>query len=117
MQIYFNGAMIDVEFHEIKMVEQKYDCRTYDIEVEDAHCFIAKNPETGLESISHNSALISLSNLSDQRMRDAKSGQWWAEHPERALANNSVAYTEKPEIEVFMDEWLSLVKSKSGDRR
>ena len=62
------------------------------------------------------SALISLSNLSDQRMRDAKSGQWWVENPQRALANNSVSYTEKPEIEIFMEEWLSLVKSKSGER-
>lgn len=62
------------------------------------------------------SALISLSNLSDQRMRDAKSGQWWHEHPEYALANNSIAYTEKPEMETFMDEWLALVKSKSGER-
>jgi ribonucleoside-diphosphate reductase alpha chain len=62
------------------------------------------------------SALLSLSNLSDQRMRDAKSGQWWHEHPEYALANNSIAYTEKPEMETFMEEWLALVKSKSGER-
>ncbi len=62
------------------------------------------------------SALISLSNLSDQRMRDAKSGQWWIEHPEFALANNSIAYTEKPDVETFLQEWYSLVKSKSGER-
>lgn len=62
------------------------------------------------------SALISLSNLSDQRMRDAKSGQWWIEHPEYALANNSIAYTEKPDVETFLYEWHSLVKSKSGER-
>jgi len=62
------------------------------------------------------SALISLSNLSDLRMREAKSGQWWDAHPERALANNSVAYTEKPELEIFIEEWLSLIKSKSGER-
>lgn len=62
------------------------------------------------------SALISLSNLSDQRMRDAKSGQWWVDNPQRGLANNSVAYTEKPSVEIFMEEWLSLIKSKSGER-
>ncbi len=62
------------------------------------------------------SALISLSNLSDLRMRDAKSGNWWDTHPHRKLANNSVSYTEKPEIGHFMEEWLSLYKSYSGER-
>ncbi len=62
------------------------------------------------------SALISLSNLSDDRMRGAKSGQWWVTEPQRALANNSAAYTERPEMELFMKEWLSLIESKSGER-
>lgn len=62
------------------------------------------------------SALLSLSNLSDDRMRVAKSGQWWVNDPQRALANNSAAYTEKPEMEIFMKEWLSLIESKSGER-
>jgi ribonucleoside-diphosphate reductase alpha chain len=62
------------------------------------------------------SAMISLSNLSDDRMRNAKSGQWWDKNAQRALANNSVAYTEKPDMETFMREWLSLVESKSGER-
>ncbi len=62
------------------------------------------------------SALISLSNPSDDRMRDAKSGQWWDTHPEYALANNSAAWTERPSMERFMDEWSALVKSKSGER-
>ena len=62
------------------------------------------------------SALISLSNLSDDRMRHAKGGQWWVENPQRALANNSAAYTERPEMELFMKEWLALVESKSGER-
>jgi ribonucleoside-diphosphate reductase alpha chain len=62
------------------------------------------------------SAMISLSNLSDDRMRHAKSGQWWEGNAQRALANNSVAYTEKPDMETFMREWLSLVESKSGER-
>ncbi|NBX10514.1 MAG: ribonucleoside-triphosphate reductase, partial [Marivivens sp.] len=62
------------------------------------------------------SAMISLSNLSDDRMRHAKSGQWWEQNPQRALANNSVVYTEKPDIESFMREWTALVESKSGER-
>jgi ribonucleoside-diphosphate reductase alpha chain len=62
------------------------------------------------------SALISLSNLSDDRMRIAKSGQWWESQPQRALANNSAVYTEKPSAEIFMKEWLSLIESKSGER-
>lgn len=62
------------------------------------------------------SALISLSNLSDDRMRGAKNGQWWVNDPQRALANNSAAYTERPGMELFMKEWLSLIESKSGER-
>ncbi|WP_156027820.1 glycyl radical enzyme family protein [Candidatus Solirubrobacter pratensis] len=62
------------------------------------------------------SALISLSNLSDDRMRNAKAGQWWDSHPEYALANNSAVYDERPTAELFMEEWTSLIKSKSGER-
>ena len=62
------------------------------------------------------SALISLSNLSDDRMRRAKSGRWWEENPQRALANNSVCYTEKPDFDSFMKEWVALYDSKSGER-
>ena len=62
------------------------------------------------------SAMISLSNLSDDRMRHAKSGQWWENNAQRALANNSVSYTEKPDMETFLREWTALVESKSGER-
>ena len=62
------------------------------------------------------SAMISLSNLSDDRMRHAKSGQWWETQGHRALANNSVCYTEKPDVETFLREWTALVESKSGER-
>jgi len=62
------------------------------------------------------SALISLSNLTDERMRKAKHGQWWEENPQRALANNSVCYTEKPDMGIFMKEWRALYESKSGER-
>ena len=63
------------------------------------------------------SALISLSNLSDLRMRNAKAGEWNKANPQRALANNSVCYTDKPDnIGVFMEEWLALYLSKNGER-
>lgn len=87
--------------------------RLNSLEVHDIMCLVGEIVVVGGV---RRSALISLSNLSDQRMRDAKSGQWWADNAQRALANNSVAYTEKPSTEIFMEEWLSLVKSKSGER-
>ncbi len=62
------------------------------------------------------SALISLSNLSDIRLQGAKNGQWWIDHPERKLANNSACYTEKPDVGLFLKEWSNLHESKSGER-
>lgn len=83
------------------------------IEVHDIMCMVGEIVVVGGV---RRSALISLSNLTDRRMREAKSGAWYNEAPWRGLANNSVAYTEKPDIETFMEEWLALVKSKSGER-
>jgi len=82
----------------------------------EAHDLVCKIADVVVVGGVRRSALISLSNLSDTRMRDAKSGQWWEIHPQRALANNSAAYTEKPDMGVFMDEFLALYKSKSGER-
>jgi len=62
------------------------------------------------------SALISLSNLTDDRLRRCKHGQWWVEEPQRGLANNSACYTEKPDFEAFLNEWTSLYESRSGER-
>jgi ribonucleoside-triphosphate reductase (thioredoxin) len=62
------------------------------------------------------SALISLSNLTDDRLRRAKHGQWWVDAPHRGLANNSACYTEKPDFEAFLNEWVSLYESRSGER-
>ena len=62
------------------------------------------------------SALISLSNLSDQRMAKAKSGDWWRNEGQRALANNSVAYTEKPDFQSFLSEMQTMYESKAGER-
>lgn len=87
--------------------------RLYAVECHDLVCKIAEVVVVGGV---RRSALISLSNLSDGRMRNAKSGEWWTDNPQRALANNSVAYTEKPGMDAFMEEWVSLYQSKSGER-
>jgi len=83
------------------------------IEVHDIMCMVGEIVVVGGV---RRSALISLSNLTDKRMREAKTGAWYNDNPHRGLANNSVAYTETPDSETFMEEWLSLVKSKSGER-
>jgi len=83
------------------------------LEVHDLVCKIAEVVVCGGV---RRSALISLSNLTDQRMRDAKSGEWYYAEPQRALANNSVSYTERPDMGIFMSEWQSLYKSKAGER-
>jgi len=87
--------------------------RLYPIECHDIMCKIGEVVVVGGV---RRSALISLSNLGDDQMRHAKSGQWWETEGQRALANNSVAYKGKVQMETFMREWLSLVESKSGER-
>jgi ribonucleoside-triphosphate reductase len=82
----------------------------------ECHDIVCKIAEVIVVGGVRRSALISLSNLSDDRMRAAKSGQWWIENVQRALANNSACYTEKPDIGIFMDEWKSLYESRSGER-
>lgn len=83
------------------------------LEVHDIACKIADIVVVGGV---RRSACISLSNLSDDRMRKAKSGAWWEENGHRRLANNSACYTEKPDFEAFMGEWISLYESKAGER-
>jgi len=83
------------------------------LECHDIMCFVGQIVVSGGV---RRSAMISLSNLSDDRMRHAKSGQWWETAGHRALANNSVCYTERPDMESFLREWTSLVESKSGER-
>ncbi|MCK4967750.1 MAG: ribonucleoside-triphosphate reductase [Candidatus Aenigmarchaeota archaeon] len=82
-------------------------------ECHDLCCYIADAVVVGGV---RRSALISLSNLSDMRMRDCKSGDWWNSNPQRALANNSTCYTEKPAMPIFIEELLHLIKNKSGER-
>lgn len=87
--------------------------RLNSLEVHDIVCKIADVVVVGGV---RRSALLSLSNLTDERMRNAKSGQWWENNVQRALANNSVAYTETPDVGIFLKEWHSLYESKSGER-
>jgi len=82
----------------------------------ECHRMMCKIAEVVVVGGVRRSALMSLSNLTDERMRNAKSGQWWSTTPEMALSNNSVCYTEKPDIGIFMKEWTSLYESKSGER-
>jgi ribonucleoside-triphosphate reductase len=82
----------------------------------ECHSIMCKIGEIVVVGGVRRSAMISLSNLSDIRMRHAKTGQWWETAPHMALSNNSVAYTDKPDSETFLREWTSLVESKSGER-
>ena len=87
--------------------------KLHDIEVHDLVCKIADIVVVGGV---RRSALISLGDLSSDRLRTAKSGQWWIDNVQRALANNSAVYEERPDIGVFLKEWTSLYESKSGER-
>lgn len=97
----------------IKMFQRAAGRRLTSIECHDLVCKVAEIVVVGGV---RRSALLSLSNLSDDRMRVAKSGQWWIEDSQRQLSNNSACYTEKPEFEIFLKEWKSLYESKSGER-
>jgi len=82
----------------------------------EAHDICCKIAEIVVVGGVRRSALLSASNLSDDRMRHAKSGRWWESNVQRALANNSACYTERPDMGIFMEEWKSLYESKSGER-
>lgn len=99
--------------HTVKLFTNAKGRKLNSIECHDLMCHIA---DTVIVGSVRRAALISLSNLTDDRMRRAKDGQWWLATPHRALANNSVAYTEKPDIDSFSKEWRTLYKSKSGER-
>ena len=82
----------------------------------EAHDIMCKIGEVVVVGGVRRSAMISLSNINDIEMAQAKSGNWWEQSPQRALSNNSVAYSRKPEMEQFIAEWKSLYDSKSGER-
>jgi ribonucleoside-diphosphate reductase alpha chain len=107
------GPLDDLFRFTVRLFDKAKGRRLSSIEAHDLMCKIADIVVVGGV---RRSALISLSNLTDERMRNAKTGQWWETDVQRALANNSVAYTEKPDVGIFMREWESLYASKSGER-
>ena len=107
------APLVDLFNFTVKVFKDAQGRKLSSIECHDLMCKIGEVVVVGGV---RRSAMISLSNLSDDRMRHAKSGQWWEQNAQRALANNSVAYTEKPDSLSFMREWMSLVESGSGER-
>ena len=107
------APLINLFHFTVKMFKKSAGRKLSSLECHDLCCKIAEVIVVGGV---RRSALISLSNPSDARLRTAKSGQWWEDNAQRALANNSACYTEKPEFDFFMDEMKSLYDSKSGER-
>tara|TARA_R100000664_G_C2759972_1_gene150527 strand:+ start:8878 stop:10782 length:1905 start_codon:yes stop_codon:yes gene_type:complete len=107
------APLVDLFNFAIKIFKDAQGRKLSSIECHDLMCKVGEVVVVGGV---RRSAMISLSNLSDDRMRHAKSGDWWTNDPQRALSNNSVAYTEKPDSLSFMREWMALVESGSGER-
>ena len=107
------APLVDLFNFVVKVFAEAQGRKLSSIECHDIMCKIGEVVVVGGV---RRSAMISLSNLSDDRMRHAKSGNWWENNPQRALANNSVSYTEKPDALSFMREWMALVESGSGER-
>ena len=107
------GPLVDLFNFAIDVFKNAHGRKLTDIECHDLMCKIGEIVVVGGV---RRSAMISLSNLSSNRMAQAKVGQWWESNPQRQLANNSVAYSSKPDVNSFMREWLNLMESGSGER-
>ncbi|MEX0933420.1 MAG: ATP cone domain-containing protein [Candidatus Paceibacterota bacterium] len=105
--------LIDLMRYARTKIFSKQDKRLSTLDVHDIVCYIGQIVVSGGV---RRSALISLSDLDDEEMRHAKDGQFWNTEPQRSMANNSAVYNEKPSNAEFLDEWLSLVRSGSGER-
>lgn len=105
--------LVDLFDYTIRVFRSAAGRKLTDIE---AHGIVCKIGEIVVVGGVRRSALISLSDLSSDRMRTAKSGEWYNKHPEYALANNSAVYEEKPTVGAFLEEWTALYESKSGER-
>lgn len=92
------------------MMMHETEVDTYDLEVEDNHCFVCEG------ILTHNSAMISLSDLNDQAIRGAKTGEFWKHNGQRSMANNSAVYNSKPSDQDLIREWSALLDSYSGER-
>ena len=107
------GPLNDLFNFAVQLFVKAQGRRLFPIECHDLMCKVGEIVVVGGV---RRSALISLSNLNDDQMAHAKSGAWWENEGQRALANNSVSYKGKPEMGTFMREWLALYDSKSGER-
>ena len=107
------GPLEDLFRFTIETFQNAKDRNLSDLECHDIMCKIGEIVVVGGV---RRSAMISLSNLQSHRLRTAKTGDWWNQAPHRALANNSIAYTSKPDMGTFMEEWNALYSSKSGER-
>lgn len=105
--------LMDLFNYTIRIFKGAIGRKLTDIEV---HGIMCKIGEVVVAGGVRRSALISLSDLHSDRMANAKAGQWWVDHPEYSLANNSAVYDEKPTTGAMMKEWKSLYDSKSGER-
>jgi len=107
------GPLVELFKFVVKIFKNAQGRKLNSIECHDIMCKVGEVVVVGGV---RRSAMISLSNLSDDRMRNAKTGSWWETQSQRALANNSACHTERPDVGIFMQEWLSLYESKSGER-
>ena len=108
-----SGPLEEMLNNVVGIIKNAAGRRLTSLECHDIQCYIASCVICGGV---RRSAMISLSNLSDQRMAQAKSGQWWNLNGQRALSNNSVVYTDKPDVGAWMSEWQNIYESKSGER-
>lgn len=110
------GVLIDLFIHVVNIMSAAVAAGQRRLTSEQNHDLMTKMADVAVSGGVRRAAMISLSNPSDQRMRDAKSGAWWDLKPHYRLANNSAVWTDTPNAEIFLEEWLALVRSKSGER-
>jgi ribonucleoside-triphosphate reductase (thioredoxin) len=108
--------LIDLFRYSIQIFKEAVENHQHKLTSIQNHDLMTKMAEVAVAGGVRRAAMISLSNPSDQRMRDAKSGEWWNLKPHYRLANNSGVWTDFPSSDIFLDEWLALIKSKSGER-
>ena len=111
-----SGPLVDLFNHAINVFRAAIEASQRKLTSVQVHDLMTKMADVAVAGGVRRAAMISLSNPSDQRMRDAKSGEWWKLTPHFRLANNSGMWTDFPSSEIFMEEWLALVKSKAGER-
>ncbi len=110
------GPLVDLFQYAVNLVSEAVQNGQKNLTSHQHHDLMTKMADVAVSGGVRRAAMISLSNPSDERMRDAKSGNWWENKPHFRLANNSVVYTETPEAERFLSEFVALIKSQSGER-